>query len=110
MAYCPECNGELAATATACSHCGYDFHRTDQAALEKRRGFAYSTLADLALLVSMIAAAIGAFLAVLGALVSLYYGQWFNGLVLGPIAFFLQLGMLVVFLRMIDTEYRGNRP
>jgi hypothetical protein len=33
-----------------------------------------------------------------------------NRLVLGPIAFFLQLGMLVVFLRMVDTEYRGNRP
>ncbi len=109
MAYCPECKGELAATATECPHCGYDFHRSEEAALEKRRGFAYSTLADVALLVSMIAAAIGSGLAVLGTVVSLLNAQWLYGLVLGPLAFFLQLGMLVVFLRMMDTEYRGSR-
>jgi hypothetical protein len=98
--YCPRCKGEMAANATRCPHCGYDFPLGDAQDPVRRSGFAYSTLADVALLISMFAAAIGCIVAAIGSIVSLLAGQLVNGLVVGPIAFFLQLGMLVVFLRV----------
>lgn len=96
MAYCPKCKGEMLATAIACSHCGYDFPR----AASPKVGLAYSPLADIALVVSMIAASVGSLASLLAMVVSLVNGQFFNGLVVAPIAFFLQLGILVVFLRV----------
>lgn len=100
MAFCPECKGEMPGTAIACPHCGYDFPDTKSAAANARTGFAYSPLADLALVVSMVAAVLGAGAAAVATIVSLYYGAYFHGLIMGPIAFLLQLGMLVVFLRV----------
>jgi len=96
MAYCPECKGEMLPTAIACPHCGYDFPPSSAS----RGGFAYSPLADLALIVSMIAAVVGACVTSIATIVALVQGQWLGGLVIGPIAFLLQIGMLVVFLRV----------
>lgn len=67
---------------------------------EARTGFAYSPLADFALLVSMIAATIGSVSTAIGSIVAIFHGHFFEGLFIGPIAFFLQLGMLVTFLRV----------
>ena len=97
MAYCPECNAEMPSAAIECPHCGYDFPSPET---DGRQGFAYSTFADLALVVSMIAAVVGAFVAAIGTMVAIYHEEWFHGLVLGPIVFLLQIGMLVVFLRV----------
>lgn len=100
MAYCPKCRGEMDATAPACPHCKYDFVVTAVPASSAREGFAFSPLADLALIVSSIAAALGAFVAAYFTIAMLVTGDWYQGLVTGPLAFFLLLGMLVVFLRV----------
>lgn len=83
-----------------CPHCGYDFPDPDNTPLGQRKGFAYSPLADLALVVSMIAAVLGTCGAVLGTIAAIATGQFIFGLFVGPIAILLQLGMLVVFLRV----------
>jgi hypothetical protein len=101
MAYCPECKGEMLPTAIECPHCGYDFPEPSH----KRKasgGFAYSPIADLALIVSMFAAAIGACVSGIAAIVAIFQGLYLNGFVVLPIACLLQLGMLVVFIRVQD--------
>ncbi len=45
MAYCPKCNGEMLATAIACSHCGHDFPKS----ANPKIGLRYSLIADIAL-------------------------------------------------------------
>jgi hypothetical protein len=100
MAYCPKCKGEMLPTAIECPHCGYDFPPEHADGKASRGGFAYSPLADLALIVSMVAASVGACVAAIISVVSLFHGEFLNGLVLYPIAFLLQIGMLVVFLRV----------
>lgn len=100
MAYCPQCKGDMTATAIVCPHCGYDFPDTGETSKGPRTGFAYSPLADIALIVSMIAAVLGACGAALVTIIALVHGQFVYGLFVGPIAFLLQLGMLVVFLRV----------
>ena len=101
MAYCPECKGEMLPTAIVCPHCGYDFP-VDSAKGNASRGFAYSPVADVALIVCMIAATIGAAGAAIAAIASITQGQYVNGLFVYPIASLLLLGMLVVFLRVQD--------
>lgn len=100
MAYCPKCRGEMPAEAPACPHCGYDFSGTSPSKSSVRDGFAFSPLADLALVVSSIAAALGTLVAVYFTVVMLATGDWYHGLVVGPLTIFLLLGMLVVFLRV----------
>ena len=93
----------MPATAIVCNSCGYDFPKSsDSGSRNGRDGLAYSPLADLALIVSMLAAAIGCLGAVIGSLASVFKGDFISGLVLAPLAFFLQLGMLVVFIRVPD--------
>ena len=99
MAYCPECKGEMLPTAIACPHCDYDFppsHHKDNSS----GGFAYSPIADLALIVSMCAATVGACGAAIAAIIAITQGQFLNGILVYPIACLLQLGMLVVFIRV----------
>ena len=48
----------------------------------------------------MVAACIGACAAAIASVASLIDGQFVNGLVLYPIALLLQIGILVVFLRV----------
>ena len=100
MAYCPKCRGEMQATDPACPHCGYDYVVTAAPTSSAREGFAFSPLADLALIVSSIAAALGAFIAAYFTIAMLVTGDWYQGLVVGPITFFLLLGVFVVFLRV----------
>lgn len=97
MAFCPKCRGEMSATALECPHCGYDFPLETE---ERRQGFAYSAWADMALLVGTAAAAIGAVLAAVLAVVALLQGQFLYGLLVAPLAFFVQLAQFVVFLRI----------
>jgi hypothetical protein len=86
-------------TETVCPACGYDFPSHLQN-VSTPSGFEYSSLADLALVISTIAAVIGACGALLGAVVAILQGQLLQGLLLCPIAFFIQLGLVVVFLRV----------
>jgi hypothetical protein len=99
MAYCPECKGEMSATEIVCPHCGYDFPASGYNR-NTGGGFAYSGVADVALIVSMCAATIGACAAAIAAIVAIAQGQFMNGLLVYPIACLLQLGMLVVFIRV----------
>ena len=97
MAFCPKCQGVLDAAAVACPHCGYDFPPGNA---DPRRGIAYSPLANLALVVGIVAAWLGCAAVVIASVGALMSGQWVAALVVGPLAFFLQLAMLVVFVRV----------
>ena|SRR5438309_2159907 len=97
MAFCPRCKREMGTTEAVCPHCGYDFPPVERG---YRKGIAYSRLADVALIVGTIAAGLGCLGSVIGAFVALLRGDWLTGLVLGPLAFFLQMAMLVVFVRV----------
>ncbi len=99
MAYCPKCRCEMLPTAIECPECGYDFPASDPTS-KASRGFAYSPLADIALIVSMIAAVLGTGGAVIAAIVALFQGKFLNGLFVYPVVALLQLGILVVFLRV----------
>lgn len=99
MAFCPECMGAMASVEIVCPHCGYDF--PDVQGSKPRTGFAYSVLADAALVVSMIAAGLGSVLTALATVAALLAGELITA-VMGVIGVFLQLGMLVVFLRVSD--------
>ncbi len=100
MAFCPKCNGEMRGSAIACPHCGYDFDRATADLPPRKDGLAYSALADVALLVSGIAAGVGCMLAIVVGIGAIVNGSWLVALVYSPLAFLLQLGMLVVFLRI----------
>lgn len=106
MAFCPQCKGEMPTTAVLCPHCGYDF--PPSAATTNvggaGEGFAYSPLADVALIISSIAAAVGCGVAVLVGIGAIAQVDWFHGLVLAPLGFFLQLGLLVAFLRVQQAK------
>src|SRR5262249_33099807 len=97
MAYCPRCRGVLDVAAVVCPHCGYDFPPGDTAL---RRGLAYSRLANLALVVGIVAAGFGCAVAAVSSVIALLRGEWSLALIAGPLAFFLQLALLVVFVRI----------
>jgi hypothetical protein len=84
------------AAATVCSHCGYEFPPHDP---DPRRGIAYSRLADMALFVGSLVAGLGSIGAIFTTIFAIINGEW---LMAGqaPIAFFLCLAMLVVFIRV----------
>ncbi len=109
MAFCPNCKGEMPTTAVVCPHCGYDFPDTGSPTevLREGEGFAYSPLANVALMISSIAAALGCGVAILVGIAAVSHGDLFHGLVLAPLGFFLQLGLLVVFLRAAATGWPG---
>jgi hypothetical protein len=99
MAYCPQCRGEMGERDAACPHCGYDFPlRPDRAAI--RHGIEYSIWADIALMIGAVVAGLGCLCSVIGSVVAIFQNQLMQGLVFGPIAAFLFLAMLVVFLRI----------
>jgi len=90
-----------------CPHCGYDFPPAEKPAAEKfrREGIEYSALADVALLISAIAAAAGCVFSLWMIGVSLFATrEWLRAFVVFPLSFFLQLGMLVVFLRAMRAS------
>lgn len=99
MAYCPKCNGEMGQEDVVCPHCGYDF--PPERELEQRRiGIEYSVWADIALAIGTVVAGFSCLGSAIGSLVAVITGQFVQGLVIGPVGFFLSLAMLVVFLRV----------
>ena len=100
MASCPKCNAAMGATEVVCPACGYDF---PEDSAPRREGFAYSTFADVALIVSMVAMGLGCAAALFFAVVSLLMGYLRDSSV-GFIVFFGQLGMLIVFMRVSDLK------
>ena len=97
MAYCPKCSGVMEAAAVVCPHCGYDFAPNEP---EPRRGIAYSGLANLALMVGILAAGLGCAACVIVAGVALLRGELLIALILAPLAFLHQLAMWVVYVRV----------
>ena len=97
MAFCPKCNGPMEMGEVACPHCGYDFNSGPRL---RREGIAYTPLANFALLVGTLAAGLGCLVAVTGSIAGLFQGEWITSLVVCPLAFFLQMAMLVVFVRV----------
>ena len=100
MAFCPKCFAAMEATEVVCPSCGYDF---PEESIPKLEGFAYSTFADVALVVSMVAAGLGCIVAVYLAVMFLVFGAWSQSFT-AAIAFFLQLGMLIVYMRVSDLK------
>ena len=103
MAFCPNCKGEMQAKDILCPHCGYDFPSPATDSVSRRTGLAYSTLADIALIVSNLCCALGSLAAIFASLVFLYHQEYFNALVYAPFCFFVQFGLWVVFTRIQDA-------
>jgi hypothetical protein len=82
-----------------CPSCGYDFPSEPDRALG-RAGIAYSAWADVALMVGGVVAGLSCVGSVFYSLAMLIQGKFLLGLLVGPVAFFLNLAMLVVFLRI----------
>jgi hypothetical protein len=100
MAYCPECKGEIADRAVVCPHCGYDFPPKEGDAAPRKVGFANSTWGDLALALGSVTAACACLGYAGYSVIMTIQRELFQGLVVGPMNFFLYLAMLVVFLRV----------
>ena len=86
--------------AIECPHCGFDFPSVDTLTAGRESGFAYSALADTALIISTFTFAMGAGVSLFWTFAMLFNGQIVISLTYGPLAFFLQLGLVVVFLRV----------
>ncbi len=99
MAYCPKCKGEMGERSVVCPHCGYDFPPEPDPVL-KRTGIAYSSWADVALMVGAVVAGLFCLGSAIGSVIALCSGQFLEALIFGPVGFFLSLAMLVVFLRI----------
>jgi hypothetical protein len=100
MAICPKCRAAMGATEVACPSCGYDFPAE---LAPKREGFAYSAFADVGLIVSMMAAGLGCVVSVYFVVMFLLMGM-FSQSSLAAIIVFLQLGVLIVFMRVSDLK------
>jgi uncharacterized membrane protein YvbJ len=100
MAFCPKCNGVMGTAEIECPHCGYDFESASMQVVSRRAGIAYSPMADIALHISMVSAVCGCVASVFVGIASLLHGEILAPLIYCPIAFFLQLGMFVVFVRV----------
>ena len=101
MAFCPKCGGQMDTAGAVCQHCGFDFPKEN--GRRARRGLAYSPLANTALVIGKIVAAIACVVSVIGCLMSLLAGHLVDALIRGPIAFFLCLAMFVLFVRACDS-------
>jgi hypothetical protein len=98
-------------TDVICPQCGYDARNDDadnaagdDAAGPRRRGFAYSGVASLALVVGQVMAGIGVVFALIGCVLSLADGRWLDAVVRGPIAAVVLLAMVVVFARVQEIK------
>ena len=103
IAHCPKCHGEMNVLDVVCPHCGYDFPDPPSAENDPalaRTGIAYSAWAEIALSIGSVAASILCVGSAVGSIVAIFSGQFFQGLVAGPLSFFLSLAMLVVFIRV----------
>lgn len=103
MAFCPKCRQPIDAMAIICPHCGHDFSRRSPPGVE-RKGLAYSNLANLALVVGQLAAALGVIVAIVIWIFAAINGEWLQALFTGPITTLLMLALLVVFARVMDLN------
>ena len=78
----------------------FDFPSDTNLRRGAKNGFAYSPFADIALMVSTLACAAGALMTVVWSIGALVNRMWLEGFVIGPIAFLIQVGLLVAFLRV----------
>ncbi len=100
MAYCPKCKAEMDTTAIECPHCGYDFSESHEKEPDPT-GFAYSRLAEIALVVASLTAGFGCVLSAYFCFAFLYLERdWKTALLWFPFAFMYQFAMLVVFIRI----------
>ena len=104
MAYCPECNGEMPVTAVECPHCEFRFPETAAEDSNRRPGFAWSPLADIALSISTVAAVLATLCAFYYGAISLFTGNLYEALVVAPISVLILLGIVVVFLRVQELD------
>ena len=79
-----------------CPSCGYDFPPLPL----RRSGIEYSIWANIALVVGAVVASFVCIAFAIGSVVSVFSGQFFYGLVINPVGFFLSLAMFVVFIRV----------
>lgn len=100
MAYCPNCKSNLDLKAVRCPECNYDF--PSAIADPSNSGIAYSWLADLALFVGCFCAGFCCIAALVSIVTQALQRDFFDAFVSAPLAFFLSLAMLVVFLRTYD--------
>jgi hypothetical protein len=104
MAYCPECKGEMPLAAVECPHCEFRCPATAAYDSNRRPGFAWSPLADIALSVSTVAAVLATLCAFYLGVISLFAGNLFDALVVAPISVLILLGIVVVFLRVQELD------
>jgi hypothetical protein len=86
-----------------CPHCGYDFPPPAPSEIDPataRTGIAYSAWAGIALAVGEFVAGLACICCIISSVVNTLSGRFAEGLVRGPITFFLCLAMLVVFIRV----------
>ena len=95
MAYCPKCQGEIAANEVKCAKCGYDFPPTVET--DERQGLAYSTFAEICLVIGAALAAIFAILQLVGSVVAVAHGELYSGLVERPV---IAIASFIVFIAM----------
>ena len=98
MSFCPKCNAELAANATRCEECGYDFPLTPEPT--ERQGFVYSGVAEAALVIGDIVAIFLMVAVVLGGVSALLSGELWEALAMAPLRFFLLVAIVVVIERV----------
>jgi hypothetical protein len=103
MAFCPNCDAVIGAAERKCPECEYDFPLPPDF---RRERFAYSKIANISLLIGAWAAGLGCAAVTVSSVVALFHGDACGGLVVGPLTFFVLLGMLVVFLRVQDLDSR----
>jgi hypothetical protein len=96
-AFCPQCNGAMGMMDRECPHCGFSFPPSMR---RREPGFIYSRMADLALIVGSVASGLGCVGTVISAIGFLLNGNLGTALILCPLAFFIQLAMMVVFIRV----------
>ena len=99
-ATCPKCRQQMSVMATVCPHCSYDFPETSSD-LAPRRGIAYSAVADLALVIGMLATGVSAIGVLVAIVLALLQGKVLYALAAVPL-FFMSLAQYVVFQRVAD--------
>ena len=95
MAFCPKCKGEIAAYEAKCPKCGYDFPLSAEP--DGRTGLAYSTFADVCLVIGSGLAALSAVVSLVRGGIQLIDGHIYSGLVECPL---FALGSFIVFIAL----------
>jgi len=111
MAFCTRCKSEIDALAVECPKCGWDFGEDEAQPVQRGlgRAFAYTPVAEAALVIGQVAAGLGCAFVLAATLVALFSSNWL-GAVQGAIMFFVLLALLVVFLPVQDIRAVAGPP